>query len=353
MTVNFNLEMPWGGMKRVILNPDGTRVGYLDANNSDKWADGSLVDWTIVESSGQNCMVEIPKFYSCKKVIGDERIFGVTDKPIQTEKIGLLDWRIDPAFYRDRSKLCTDQTAIPIEVDFRYAPAFKGWVDASGRLRSLPNKTPTVGRTIGDFRTHSANMGNGWGLLDFNLLTAIQMLYITEYNNPDSQTTIGRGYVDGNASSMVTGATRIYGNSSFGETTGKKQMSYRGIEDLYGNVYHWIDGLFCDASRNILVGNKGFNNTGIGYKNLGSGGTADISGYIGDIQNNIDAGFLIKNTTGGTATTKLKDYGALWSGYLPVAGAGWAGGSGGGAFGCQLSYSASGSAVALGSVLCF
>ena len=353
MAVDFNLEMPWGGMKRVILSPDGSRVGYLDANNSDKWADGSLVNWTLVESSGQNCMVEIPKFYSCKKVIGDERIFGVSDKPIQTEKIGLADWRVDPAFYRDRSKLCTDQTAIPIEVDFRYAPAFKGWVDEQGRMRSLPSKSPTTSKNIGQFRNHSANMGNGWGMLDFNLLTAIQMLYITEYNNPDSQTTIGRGYVDGNTSSIVTGATRQYGNNSFGETTGKKQMSYRGIEDLYGNVYHWIDGLYCDASRNILVGNKGFNNTGVGYKNLGSGGTANVSGYIGDIQTNIDAGFLIKNATGGSMTTKLRDYGSLASGYLPIAGACWSDGSHGSAFVCSLNYSASFSLATLGSFLCF
>ena len=352
---DFNKMSPWKDMRRCILNSDGSRFGYLDADDSNKWEDGTLVDWATVESSGQNCMVEIPKFYSCKKVIDvptKERIFGVSDKPIETDKIKLSDWRVDPAFYRERNKLCTDQSGVAVEVDFRYAPAFKGWVDAQGRLRSLPNKTPTVNKTIDQFRTHSSNMGNGWGMLDFNLLTAIQILYITEYGNADSQTTIGRGYVDGNSGSIVTGNTRQYGNASFGETTGKKQMSYRGIEDLWGNVYHWVDGLCNNTSREILIGNKGFNDAGAGYKNLGVCSSGNVSGYIGDIQENADAGFVIK-TSDGSASSGGYDYGSLYSGQLPIAGGYWAYASAAGVFYCRLFSTPSYSDSSVSAALCF
>ena len=155
-------------------------------------------------------------------------------------------FRSHPAFFRDRNALCDDQNAIPVEVDYRYVGAFHGWVDGSGRLRSLPNKTSSVNITIGNCRTYAKNMGVGWSQFDYYLLYAIQMLYITEYGHPDSQTMIGRGYVDGNSAKINTGGTMQYGNSTFGETTGKQQMSYRGIEDFWGNVYNWIDGYYLD-----------------------------------------------------------------------------------------------------------
>ena len=226
-------------------------------------------------------------------------------------------------------------------VDCRYAPAFRGWVDGVGRLRSLPNKQPTVNQTIGTFRTYAKNMGNGWSQFDYNLLYAIQMLYITEYGHPDSQTMVGRGYVDGNSGATTTGGTLQYGNNTFGETTGKKQMSYRGIEDFWGNTYCWIDGLYSDGSRNILVGNKGFNNAGSGYANVGRGATSNISGNIREIQGFKEAGFILKVSGGNNNSAGLYDNGRLDAGCLPVAGGRWSDGSVAGAFVLRLNYSAS------------
>ena len=99
-------------------------------------------------------------------------------------------------------------------------------------------------------------MGKGWTQLDFNLLYAIQMLYLTEYGHPDSQTHVGRGFVDGNSAKTNTGGTLDKGNNTFGEETGKVQMSYRGIEDLWGNVNNFVDGFF-SRKRKYFIGNKG------------------------------------------------------------------------------------------------
>ena len=109
-------------------------------------------------------------------------------------------------------------------------------------------------------------------------LLMLQVLYTVAFKNLDSQTALGRGYVDGNTAAIATGGTNAKG-MFYGEATGKQQMKFCGIEDFYGNCLYWIDGFFCDASRNILIGNQSFNDTGNGYTNYGIGATADLTGY--------------------------------------------------------------------------
>lgn len=353
-TRNFNPDnvMPWSGIKRCILNPDGSKAGYLDANDSNKWADGTTVNWTTVENNLQNVLVEIPKFYY-KKVGFNEsttdfdngHAWYISDSPTD-------GYELHPAFMRCRDKLCDDLTGVATEVDYRYAPAFLGWKDGSGKLRSLPFKTPTVSITIGNSRIASKANGNGWGIMDFNLLFAIQLLYSVEYGNYDSQTALGRGYVDGNSSSTATGGTLSSGNKSYGETTGKKQMSYRGIEDLWGNCRYWVDGFFCNSSSHMVIGSKGFNDAGNGYSDKGISSFINNGGYIGNIQSNKDCGFVISASNGST-TTKLYDYGGLYASSLPIAGTNWNNASDGGAFYFYCSYGASYASSNISASLCF
>lgn len=353
-----NKVVPWALMKRCILNQTGNKVvnasnGYLNPNNSNLWADGSAVDWSIVENNGWNVMVEIPKF--CYKKVGfNESTTDFTNGHAwYISTTPATDFDLHPAFMRCRDKLCDDITGSAIEVDYRYAPAFLGWVDGNGKLRSLPNKTPTVSINIGQARNYAKANGNGWGILDYNLLFAIQLLYSIEYGNYDSQTALGRGYIDGNAGKINTGATLQYGNHSFGETTGKQQMSYRGIEDFWGNCRYWIDGFFNNSNRHILIGNKGFNNTGNGYSDKGQGSTSDIGGYISNIQPNKQCGFVEGSTVGGGVASGFFDYGSLYGGCLPVAGAVWNEASYGGAFYFRCNYSASSADSNVGASLAF
>lgn len=351
---NFSNMFPWGNLARCVVNADGSVAYFLDENNSNLKADGTEVDWQEVEDNVQNVMVQIPKFYSAKKSVNGSMVFGVGKTPTTTDLLTLDDWRVDPAFFRDRLNLCDVQTGTATEVDYRYVGAFHGWVDGQGRLRSLPNKMPTADKTIGEFRDHAKNMGNGWSQFDFNLLTAIQMLYITEYGNPDSQTMIGRGYVDGNSSAINTGGTIDKGNNTFGETTGKVQMSFRGIEDFYGNVRNWIDGCFFDSGFNILINNKGFNDTGAGYSQVGqSGFSSDSGGNVRTIQEYSDAGFIIKTSDGNSDyDTGLYDYAYIGSVRLPYFGGDWSYGSSAGAF-SLYSRSASYSGSSIGGRLVF
>ena len=136
----------------------------------------------------------------------------------------------------------------------------------------------------------------------------------------------------------------------YGEEGQSLLESYLKIEDFWGNVYYWIDGFFCNASRNILIGNQSFNDTGSGYTNYGQGATSDIYGCINTIQGGTETGFVAKAVTGSNSTY-YSDYGALCAGYLPVFGGYWSDGSTAGTFQLPVSYSASGVVSSIGSRL--
>lgn len=354
MAKDFNGLAPWGQLARCVQNPDLSVAYFLHKDNSDLKSDGTEVDWQEVEDLGQNVMVQVPKFYYSKKKVGEDFIFGVSERPIQTDLLNTSDWEVHHAFFRDRSVLCDDQNAIPTEVDYRHVGAFHGWVDGSGRLRSLPNKTVTANKAIGAFRTHAKNMGVGWSQWDYNMLYALQMLYITEYGHPDSQTMIGRGYVDDNSSHRQTGGTLQHGNNTFGETTGKIQMSYRGIEDFWGNIHNWIDGYYLTASGVVMIGDKGYNDTGIGYESLETVSTIR-DGNIRRVSDMDKMGFTTAGAGATNITGGLYDNGRLLvtsGGRVPSFGGYWSTASAAGAFRLSVNYAASYAGAFIGARLC-
>ncbi len=351
---------PWKGMKRCVLKPNGSLVGYLHPDDSNKWDSGDNIDWGLIESNGYNVMVEIPKFYYKKKLprsgnFDDGHIWMISDAP-------RYGFEVHPAFMRCRDKLCDDLSGVAVEVDYRYAPAFEGWIDSQGRLRSLPNRPTQVSITIGNSRESAKKNGNGWGLFDFNLLFAIQLLFSLEYGTYNSQSVM-YGFSYDNSSKRSTGDTLRLGNHSgnangnsdnwYLGNNGKSSMSYRGIENLYGNISKWIDGLYCDSSRNILIANKGFNNTGGGYENCGKGGSSNIGGYIGNIQDNNEAGFIMKNTNNASSNKRFYNQGRLYSNGIPFFGGTYNDKENSGIFNLSISSSNNNSNSNIGCYLCF
>ncbi len=322
--------LPWKGMKRCALRQDGTVYKYHHPEDTNKWEDGSNVDWNQYEKDGLNCMLEIPKFYYAKYPYNMDGTYEQGHIWVVSDTLE-EGFELHPAFYRCRDKSCDDSTGIAKEVDYRYRAAFLGWKDNNNMLRSLPNKLPLTNIKIADSRNYAKKNGFGWGILDYNLFYACQLLFAVEYGNYDSQTILGKGYVDGNSDKTNTGATLSKGNYSYGETTGKKQMSYRGIEDMWGNCLYWLDGFFCDNNMNIKIGNKCFNDSGNGYKTYGTSLSEGVAGYISDIYSDKNFGFVIKSG-GASNISKFYNYGGLYKNSLPYAGGAWSSGPNIGAF---------------------
>lgn len=226
-----------------------------------------------------------------------------------------------------------------------YLGAFKGYSDNS-KLRSWSGKTPTVNQTIGAFRTFAkangasnGTGGSGYDQSGFYQLTYRQAMYLLKYKNLNSQSAVGRGYVDGNSAAIVTGGTNAKG-MDFGETTGKQQMKLFGLEDFWGNIYEWIDGIFSDSSRNILTATDGFNDTGSGYTNNGQGASSNIGNYMSKPQGGTKTGFIAKEVS-GSDSTYFCDYADLYASRIACFGGMWGNVSYAGAFRLYVNASAS------------
>jgi len=106
--------------------------------------------------------------------------------------------------------------------------------------------------TITHTRTLAGNIGAGWGLINIWSLSAVQLLFYTEYAGADSQTLVGKGIVDkaggtgfnGEASGFDNIDTNmgVNGTGAGTGTDGLTPIAYRGIENLWGNVWQFIDG---------------------------------------------------------------------------------------------------------------
>lgn len=315
---------------RPVLFKDGVVVTELNKDDFSKTKLNVVAD--ITSGSAGDVMIEFPTIWWKFETVGN-----FLDVKYATKQVDST-WK---AWGHTRGT-----TVKP----FAYIGAYLGF-ESAGKLRSLSGKAPTVSKAIGQFRTLAQANGAGYDQMGYFQLLMLQILYVVRYKSLDSQTALGRGYVDGNASATSTGGTNAKG-MNFGETTGKQQMKFSGVEDFYGNCFYWIDGLFNNASRRILIGTESFNDTGTGYTDYGQGSTANLSGYVSDIQGGTETGFIVKTTSGST-TTYYSDYGSLAAGSLPRFGGYWDNGSLTGAFYLQVYYSTAYSSSSLAARLMF
>lgn len=244
------------------------------------------------------------------------------------------------------------------DCDKIYIGAFLGYVDGL-ILYSDKDKIPTANTSLIDFRTYAASYsGEGYSLISFFPWTLLQCLYVIMYKNLNSQVALGQGYTSASAAD-VTGTTLsqpfCYGDPN----DGTKHVKFLGIEDMWGNLGHWIDGVYCDSSWNILTDYRNSQFTGSDHNfqfSTPTGATRNYSGYINKIVGTNTSGFIkdYNNNTDGTSSTYFADHGnANSSRFAGYAGGCWLDGSDAGAFRLALSRSASYSDSYLGARLMY
>lgn len=305
----------------------GKKTEYINPNDFTKYIDGISVPDDV------DVMIEFPKIY-----------WKWTTQATYID-VELSEGKINSGFE------CLAHSVGTVEKDYIYLGAYLGY-EENGKLRSKKGVLPTANKTIGQFRTLAQANGAGYQQYVYYSMFMLQMLFVLMYRSTDSQTSLGYGYANGNSSSITTGNTYNKG-MNFGESTGKQQMKFLGVEDFWGNLRQWVDGLYCDSNRNVLISNNSvFNDTGSGYLNYGKGASDNISGLIGDIQGGSSTGFIVK-ATNGSGTTHYCDYGDLHSGCLSAAGGDWSDGLYAGTFRLHVGYSASYSFSSIGARLCY
>ena len=316
-----------GKMRRCVLNADGSVNYYLDADDSTLKEDG--VTAAVLDGTDGNVMVEIPKFWYRHDLTGNVNTWEIADGPA-------LGFTLHPAFIK-----------AGVEVSHRYIGAYDAcYLDdtdstyksglnldaltvdtANDKLASVSGVYPIVGVTRATCRSLAANNGTGWHQLDFALYSAIQMLYLVEYGDFNTQANLGDGNTNGSylgsssnqndSPHTIAGASNSWGNASTdgtqpsaGAKPGTAYMSYRGIENWYGNTWNWADGI------NVNEGTAGNVHVTNDYTDFADGTT---SGYTllsssfptttGFIQNILNTGayFLSSDNTGGSSSTYLTD----------------------------------------------
>ena len=124
------------------------------------------------------------------------------------------------------------------------------------RLGSIAGAKPATGSdgsnnhtfTRATARNLAKARGEGWQIGDVLTAACSQLLFMIEYATMNTQTAIGQGNVNNTGSYagvIVTGGTSSLGNASGRDTSktdGLGCVTYRGEENLWGNVWTWQDG---------------------------------------------------------------------------------------------------------------
>ena len=124
--------------------------------------------------------------------------------------------------------------------------------------KSISGALPSNNEYRSTFRTSIHNLGTDIWQWDYATLITIWLLYLVEFANWNSQACIGYGCSNNNSSNETTGITdsmtyHTGTNQSSRTTYGHTQ--YRYIEDLWGAVFDWCDGIYVKSSKIYCIKN--------------------------------------------------------------------------------------------------
>lgn len=283
-------------MRRCVLNADGSVNYYLHPDNSNFKADGTPSVLTGVDG---NVMVEIPKHYIKVETVGNVDSFSIS----LTQEPGYV---LDPSFMK------WNGTAM-VEVPYRYFRAYEGFV-SGGKLLSVSGVTPTRSQTIVTFRTQAMANGTGWHLTDWNLLNTIKRLCYIEFCDFIVTKYLGNGNDTGTDYGITTGQSNALGNRSSNNTHNDKYMSYRGIENMYADIWELVDGINANNYQAYVNQKWSTFASDVFTGDYVAKGSLIAAGGDGSLikRCNVSAdGGFIPTTVGGSTTTFYGD--ALWS----------------------------------------
>ena len=368
----FDNIYPYSKIGRVIINKNtGALKRFLSHENSNFDVFGNP---TNLDVNTEMIMVYYPAWYRKK----DCRIGGVEKQGIALNVIPNTYGTNCPKGYVIEDWFLEEDGTI---AEYRLLGAFDAYV-SNGQLTSIPNVIPTRSLNIKQFRDYAKVNRNGSksGIISFYAVSAIQRLFVMEFGDFDSQKVLGKGktffstdddVVPSNYDILSTGETMALGNRSGylnrnynGEdlTDGKVSISYRGLEDFFGNIWQFIDGIITidtgyyytnDFDKmNQIKSDNVLNTQGWDYF---ATTVPTNNGYASKMyEGNLNFSFFTKEVN-GSSSTYYCDYRYSYNGAgaLRVAlfGGDWIGGGGVGAFCWALFHSAAFAYSSIGSRL--
>lgn len=299
------------------------------------------VDMQEVTDKDGNVFIKIPKFYS----------------KITRNSDGTYKHQISGVRYEGFSTLFIDGEGN--EIDYVLVGKYEGSGSAS-RVYSKSGATVLVNVTIDAFRTGCKANGNGYQQYDILIDTIIKELFLVEMKTTNSQS-IMQGYTaSSNSAAIATGRSdevKTPSGSPTSNTTGTYACKYRGIENPWGNVYKFVDGISFSAEKVFVCTDpKSYSGGKTASPYVYQGNRAAASSNITKYEP-LSRNPLIQYATaasGGSATTYFCDYTYYSSsGTILYVGGSWVNAAYAGVWAASGHYSASHSSSSLGGRLCY
>lgn len=283
----------------VIANNSDTPAYFLRKDDLTKKLDGTNA---VLTGADGDVMIQVKKLYGRFTKVGNKL------------KVSIMNFKE----YDDC--ICFTEYANE-ENDYAYRGRYKAGEaagDSSHVMRSISNVAPMVSMTRASARSRAKARGADYHQNDVYLLFLWQLMYLLLFKNRNSQAALGKGRTGlpyegntGEACGWSDNKPWIWGNQ-----TGTDGVVFLGVEDFYGNIWEWVDGVVLNNLTYKLTRDPSkYNDTGDGYEiSVASGLTAAANHgkYLTQVQGTNDLGFLPANsgTTGSGSNTFWCD--CLW-----------------------------------------
>lgn len=305
---------------------NGVELGKLKRDNFGQYEDGTTAPITL---TGKDVMIAFPR-RGIKLEYLDDNTLSVS----MTTEEGKTGYSYMAHSYSNSEANLTNAVC-----DKFYLGAYKGHL-LGNSLFSVSGVTPAGNYPIGTFRTYAHNRGTGYEQSGFFQLTFRQVMYLLKYKGQNAQIAIGQGYINSTMTHPTGGANT--NGMDYGTSSGTTQVKLFGLEDFYGNVWEFIDGVYSNANRQIYVADGNFNNTGSGYTDAGTQSFgSDVSGYLRYPNGTNLAGFTNGKQTYGTDSTYFCDIARENASRMAIFGGDWGTSSPAGVFALYVNRSAS------------
>ena len=229
---------------------------------------------TVVQDG--NTMIKIPTFYKRFDTISNNQLtaFSISKTKVNDDFVPY------PCFVKqDGSGAVMD-----------YILVSKGKATGnSSKATCVSGSTPLVNVTRAQMRTAARANGTGWQQFDWMVLQLLRDLFCVVFATTNSQL-IFTGRTTGFSNAATVGGTWNI-STPCGWNTTTMQNRFFGIEDVFGNVYDWCDGVtFSDATIYSTVDYNNFTDSTSNMVNSGSRATS--KGYISALTYNTAQPFL-------------------------------------------------------------
>lgn len=273
----FDSYMPWMGMEEYNVD---VQAGAVGAKKGD----------SRFSRSNNAVMVKIPEFYYKIEKSGSVFRYYVADGPV--DGLSLHPGSGDNYMARYEGHITYDS--------------------GTGKfgLGSASGMTILTSNTRSDFRNKAKDNGPGSQLRDIAAWCAYDLLYLVEFADFNSQEKIGPGIVNATAVHKTGETDAMVYHTGRANSGDNAAVQYRGIENPWGNVFEWIDGINVNNRVPYICTEPESYADDTTSNYTSSGITLPNSGWIKGLGfSSVFPWALLPDTTGGgSATTYIPDY---------------------------------------------